>query len=307
MNKVVFFISSHVHLLDLAGAVQVFYESGTYGCPYEIRFVSDQPEQLCSSQLAFFSLEHFSNVSVGPDDIVIVPGYDLKQSPVKEQQPVFDWLKKLEQTQASICSVCTGAFTLAKAGLLEGKDCTTHWLYTDRLQKDYPSLKVHRDKLFVKSGNIYSSAGVTTGIDLALYLLELRHGAAHSYKVARDLVVYIRRDGNEAQESVYLQHRQHISYPVHEAQDWILHHLHEKITIDQLAGLIHTSPRNLTRLFKSSTGITIGQYIEKLRLERARQLLREHRKIEGIARECGFQSTNQLRNLFRKHKTPGLS
>lgn len=302
MNKVIFYICNKVHLLDLAGAVQVFYESGNYGHAYEIHFVSDQVEQLCSSRLGLFALEHFSSVVPGPGDIVIVPGYDLKQPPPDGSLPVYEWLRSLERSDTILCSICTGAFMLAKAGVLEGRECTTHWTYTDRLQKEYPSLRVHKDKVFVRSGHIYTSAGVTTGIDLALYLLEERHGADFSYLVARDLVVYMRRNGNESQESIYIKHRQHINYPVHEVQDWIIHHLREKITIEHLAGIVHTSPRNLTRLFKSATGITVGQYLEKLRLEKALHLLREDCKIGEVALECGLQSTNQLRSLLRKHR-----
>lgn len=302
MNKVLFFIHDRVHLLDLAGAVQVFYESGNYGVPYDIHFVSDRPDQHCSSNLRVFALEHFSSVQTGPSDIVFVPGYNTQVAVTEGLDPVYTWLRTAQQDGALICSICTGAFFLAAAGLLDGRECTTHWMYTDKLQQAYPLATVLRDKLFVRSGNVYSSAGVTTGIDLALYLLEQRHGAPHSYRVARDLVVYMRRDGNESQESVYLQHRQHISYPIHEVQDWIIHHLGERISLEQLAALAHTGPRNLTRLFKAKTGITVGEYIEKLRVEKAVQLLRDKQKIDGVARDCGFQSTNQLRTLLKRHK-----
>jgi transcriptional regulator GlxA family with amidase domain len=115
------------------------------------------------------------------------------------------------------------------------------------------------------------------------------------------LVVYIRRDGNDSQNSIYLQYRQHINGQIHEIQDWMIHHLDEKIKIEQLAEMVYTSPRNLTRLFKATTGITIGDYLEGLRVEKAKHLLKENNKVEVVAKACGFLSTNQLRTILKKH------
>ncbi len=290
-----------MHLLDLAGAVQAFYEAGSYGHPYEILFVSNYQDVPSSSKLKLAGLRHFSGIKCRSTDIVIVPGFQLRKLHASSNKQVYEWLRLAHKKEAAICSVCTGAFALAEAGLLNNRSCTTHWMYTGRLQKDYPSLDVQQNKLFVKSDNVYTSAGVATGIDLALFLLEERHGAKLAYQLARELVVYIRRDGTSAQESAYLQHRQHINNTVHTVQDWIIHHLDEKITLEELAGIAYTSPRNLTRLFKITTGITVGAYIEKLRAEKAMQLLKENHKIESITKDCGFQSPNQLRHIVKKH------
>jgi transcriptional regulator GlxA family with amidase domain len=214
---------------------------------------------------------------------------------------LLGWLRKAAASEAVICSVCTGAFLLAEAGLLDNGECTTHWKYTRQLQHEYPNARVLTDRLFVKCGNVYTSAGVTTGLDMALFLLEERHGPEFAYKVARELVVYIRRDGSESQESVYLQYRSHVNGDIHLIQDWMIHHLEHKIRIDELAALIFTSPRNLTRLFKSTTGVTIGQYLEKLRVEKAVHLLRQQVKVGTITQQCGLQSANQLRTLLKKH------
>jgi transcriptional regulator GlxA family with amidase domain len=300
-NRVIFFIHKGVHLLDLAGAVQAFYESETYGVPYEIRYVSDDISQISSSNLGLTNLENFSNLRTEPSDIIIIPGFSLTHLHRTSSDAFYTWLNRANDNNTVICSVCTGAFALAEAGLLNNKTCTTHWKLTNQLQKNYPKLKVLHDRLYVKSGNIYTSAGIATGIDMALFLLEERHGAALAYKVARELVVYIRRDGEESQESIFLQFRQHINHQIHQVQDWIIHNLNQKITIEQLAEMIYTSPRNLTRLFKITTGITIGQYMEKLRVEKAIRLLKKNNKIETIARECGLQSSNQLRSIVKKH------
>ncbi len=300
--KVIFYIHDQVHLLDLAGAVQVFYESGNYGHPYELHFVSRRPNQTSSASLRLFALEDYQDFALSTGDLLIVPGYSTQKASAEGLSAVYAWLRESEARGAILCSVCTGSFLLAEAGVLDGKACTTHWMYTEILQKEFPRTKVFKDRLFVQAGNVYTSAGVTTGLDLALFMLEERHGASHAYAVAKDLVVYIRRDGNEDQQSVYLQYRQHISYPVHEVQDWIVHHLSGKLTLEALSAQVHTTSRNLTRLFKSATGITIGQYIEKLRAEKAGRLLLDGLKIDEVARECGLKSTNQLRTLYKRHK-----
>jgi transcriptional regulator GlxA family with amidase domain len=300
-SRVIFYINKETHILDLAGAVQTFYESGDYGKPYEIIYVSDSVTQPTSAQLRMTGLKKFTGIKVRASDILVVPGYDLRRLPPMDDHRLFAWLRQADKAGATICSICTGAFTLAAAGLLAGRECTTHWKYTARLQQDHPSLKVLNNRLFVKSGNIYTSAGVTTGLDMALALLEEKHGAEFAFKVAREMVVYIRRDGSESQDSVYLQYRGHVNDDIHIVQDWIIHNLPKKILVQQLAALVYTSPRNLTRQFKSSTGITIGEYLEKLRVEKAVHLLSNNHKIDAVAQQCGLQSTNQLRHIIRKH------
>ncbi len=286
-------------MLDLAGAVQAFYEATEYGQPYRIEYCAEHADPVCSAGLPFSGLAHYSTVEVGPGDLLIVAGFELGSLSLSPL--LLGWLRKAAASEAVICSVCTGAFLLAEAGLLDNGECTTHWKYTRQLQCKYPNVRVLTDRLFVKCGNIYTSAGVTTGLDMALFLLEERHGPEFAYKVARELVVYIRRDGSEPQESVYLQYRSHVNGDIHLVQDWMIHHLEHKIRIDELAALIFTSPRNLTRLFKSTTGVTIGQYLEKLRVEKAVHLLRQQVKVGTITRQCGLQSENQLRSLLKKH------
>ena len=298
-NKVIFYLNKGVHLLDLAGAVQAFYEAHQYGQPYQLVFCSDDAGPVCSAGLPFAALAHYSTVEPGPGDLLIIPGFKLRE--LNRAKELLAWLRKAAASEAVLCSVCTGAFLLAEAGLLDESECTTHWRYTEQLRRDYPNLKVLTDRLFVKCGNIYTSAGVTTGLDLALFLLEERHGPEFTYKVAREMVVYIRRDGSESQESVYLQYRSHMNDDIHTIQDWMIRHLQQKIRIDELAALVYTSPRNLTRLFKSTTGVTIGQYLEKLRVEKAMHLLRQRAKIGAIPKQCGLQSANQLRSLLKKH------
>lgn len=299
--RVIFYINKGVHLLDLAGAVQSFYEASEYGAAYDLLYVADDPGPVCSAGLPFGKLNHYSTVEVRPGDLLIVAGFDLRELAAARKPALRNWFKKAGEAQAAVCSICTGAFLLAEAGLLDGKACTTHWKYTARLQQEYPNATVVKDRLFVKSGNVYTSAGVTTGLDMALSLLEERHGAEFTYKIAREMVVYIRRDGSESQESIYLQYRAHVNEHIHAVQDWMIRNLQKKMRIEDLAALIYTSPRNLTRLFKATTGVTVGDYLEKLRVEKAMSLLRQRAKVASIPRQCGLQSANQLRTMLKKH------
>ena len=298
-NMVIFYLNKSVHLLDMAGAAQAFYEAHQYGQPYQLVFCSDDPNPMSSAGLPFGTVAHYSTVEARPGDLLIVPGFQLRE--MSRSKGLLAWLRKAAASEAVLCSICTGAFLLAEAGLLDDGECTTHWRYTEQLRRDYPKVNVLTDRLFVKCGNIYTSAGVTTGLDLALFLLEERHGPEFTFKIARELVVYMRRDGSEPQQSVYLQYRSHVNGDIHTIQDWMIRHLQQKIRIEELAAIIFTSPRNLTRLFKSTTGVTIGQYLEKLRVEKAVHLLREQVKVGTITRQCGLQSENQLRSLLKKH------
>jgi transcriptional regulator GlxA family with amidase domain len=298
-NRVIFFILDSVHLLDLAGAVTVFYESGCCGKMYDIHYVSPYPNPNSSAGLGLRNVEPLSSVTINKDDIVIVAGMEIEKWNRADDQLWIPWLQSAAATGATVCSICTAAFALAAAGLLDGQNCTTHWAWTSALQQKYPRLKVLENRLFVRSGRVFTSAGIATGIDLALFLVEEHHGVDFACLVAKDMVVYIRRDGTEEQSSIYLQNRQHINQHVHRIQDYITKNLQHKLTIEDLAEIVFISPRNLTRLFKSATGITIGQYIQRLRQEKAKYLLKGDHKVAWIATECGFKSVTSLKKLVK--------
>ncbi|KAI9437776.1 HTH-type transcriptional regulator glxA [Russula earlei] len=302
--SIIFLLPPGVHLLDLAGAAQVFYEANEYGSHFNIQYCTYQLGIATSGQLPFGNIVSYEQVPVQAGDYIFIPGAAMEHlydTSLANNETLLEWLRNQHAKGAFICSICTGAFLVALTGLLDGYSCTTHWKRTRELQEHYPFARVLENVLFVEDNNIFTSAGVSSGIDMALHILMRIKGDFLTYTVARELVVYMRRTGNEVQRSVYLQNREHINSPVHRVQDWIIEHLHEKITIEQLAALIYTSSRNLTRLFKATTGITIGAYIEKLRVEKAMQLLKEKQKVEAVARECGFQTAGQLRNILQKH------
>ena len=240
------------------------------------------------------------------DDFVFIPGMNYKLLSDKlfleKCIPFFNWLNNQYKNKATICSVCTGSFLLAEAGILKGKSCTTHWRYFSKFSKKYPKIELKKNRLFVHEGSLLSSAGVCSGIDLSLYILEIYFGSKFAADIAKEVVIYFRRSESDPQLSVFLQYKNHLETRIHDVQDFMMKHISEKFIISDIAAEVNMSPRNLTRLFKKTTGITLGDYQDKLRVERAIDLLSENNKVEFVANQCGLNSSNQLRTLLKKHK-----
>ncbi|WP_421764332.1 GlxA family transcriptional regulator [Ekhidna sp.] len=306
VQRVYFVVPPSVHLLDISGPIHVFYEAAEYGSNLELIFLTiDGNDSINSSAgIGLNKLESFKNHTLKENDIVFIPGLDTRlifDEIFKDSlKPFFDWLQIQKDNHAKICSVCTGAYLTAFAGVLENVECTTHWKYTDDFKKRFPEATLHEDRLFVKDGNIYSSAGISSGIDLALFIIEELYGPFFATKIAKEIVIFLRRTEDDPQLSVFLQYRNHIENRIHKIQDHLAQHLDIKQKIEDLADLVFMSPRNLTRLFKKTTGITIGEYHDKLRIERAIQLLANGEKVDVVSDLCGL-SSNQLRSLLKKH------
>jgi transcriptional regulator GlxA family with amidase domain len=303
-KKVVFFIPPGVHLLDLSGPVQAFYAAIEYGGKYTIEYCSFLPEMPDSSGLHFSRLKHYSEVDIAGGDYLFIPGFNSKLLDNQEHRAAwpdfYAWLRGLAEKDVRLCSVCIGAFILARAGLLEGRKCTTHWSLIQRFRTMFPGLRVVEESLFVQDGKLFTSAGISSGIDLALFILEEEQGPLFVHKIARELVIYSRRAGNHSQESVYLSYRNHMHPGIHQLQDWLIDHLHVKATLETLASQVNMSSRNLTRTFRLQTGISIHHYTTMLRLEKAKTL--QHTPgitVKHIARECGFENERQLQRLWR--------
>lgn len=307
-RQIVFIVPPKVHLLDLNGPAHIFYEARAHAASLTLQFVNCVvgSEIESSAGLYFSQLKEFNNISLTANDWIFIPGLEssimLNDSFLEDLHPFLEWLKQQALQGVQICSVCTGAFLVAEAGLLNYKNCTTHWKYIDVFQKRYPETEVLPDRLFVKSENFYSSAGVASGIDLALYVLEQCYGSAFAADIAKEVVVYLRRTDADPQLSVFLQYRNHMDQRIHKIQDLLAQHLEKPLTIEAIAEAVHMSPRNVTRLFKKTTHITPGQYIEKLRVEKAIQLLTDGHKVAYVASLCGLKSTNQLRSLMKKYR-----
>jgi transcriptional regulator GlxA family with amidase domain len=287
----------HVHLLDLAGPVQVLFEANAFGADYRLRYCAASPEAVSAQGLMLGRLEAL------PDpaslDLVLVPGIDSRMLDSLGAVPVA-WLRQVHARGVRIASICTGAFALAHAGLLDGKQCATHWRLSELLQRRYPAARVVSDRLFVRDGDLITSAGVASGIDMALSLVQEAHGPLVVARVARELVVYLRRGGEQTQGSVFLEYRTHLSHGVHTVQDWIVSHPAEHATLERLARLAAMSPRNLTRAFRQATGISVKDFSQKVRLEVAANLLEDPAaRVESVASHCGFTDARQLRRLWQ--------
>ncbi len=217
------------------------------------------------------------------------------------------WLRLAARRCRRVCSVCTGAFLLARAGLLDGRRATTHWAACAALARNYPSIEVDPDPIFVRDGNVYTSAGVTAGIDLALALVEEDLGRQAALDVARSLVLFVRRPGGQAQFSAGLAGQAAQRPGVRELQEWIADHLDGDLSVGALAERSFMSPRNFARVFAKEVGMTPAAYVEALRLERARVLLETtDLLLEEIAARCGFGTVETLRRTFgrRLHVSP---
>lgn len=303
-----FAVPPKVHLLDLCGPAHVFYEAKVLNPSIEILFISPKGdfESDSSAGLGLNQLKDFSDFELGPTDWLILPGLEseliFQEDFFLTIQPFLGWVKVQAENGAKVCSVCTGTYLLAKSGVLDGKSCATHWKYLKDFQQTFPSTRLLADRLFVKDGTIYSSAGVASGIDLSLFLLEEIFGPLFAIQVAKEMVVYLRRTPDDPQLSVFLQFRNHLENRIHQVQDLLASHLNKPLPLEDLAEKVNMSPRNLSRLFKKTTGITLGEYREKLRLERAVQLLAGGEKIEVIAQNCGLKSSNQLRAVLKKYR-----
>jgi transcriptional regulator GlxA family with amidase domain len=303
MKKIAFIIPPTVELLDLAGPAQVFTEARFYGFEISIEFYQFANEPVSTSGLGFGKVANFFDAHLAEGDFVFIPGMDqqyIRSASFRKEKQFFEWLKKCRDKKINVCSICNGAFALGEAKLLNGLECTTHWRRVDELQRQFPGTKVLQNVLFVKNRYVCTSAGITAGVDLALSLLEDLAGDLFAQKVARGLVVYYRRDGKHKPEAVYLDYRNHLNIKIHEVQDYIVHNISGQTSISNLALIADMSPRNLTRLFKQTTGITVNEYLTRIRLGTARTLLKNpDNNLTYVASKCGFKTARQLQRILK--------
>jgi transcriptional regulator GlxA family with amidase domain len=233
------------------------------------------------------------------DDLVLVPGW---RAPKLQRNGRLDasTLRRLADHHTAggtVASVCAGADALGRAGLLDGRRCTTHHDLQDELARRYPKTTVVRDVLYTVDDRVVTSAGIASGIDLALHLVAVRHGPGVAAQIAREMVVYSRRNGDEQQASAMLRHRSHLSDVVHRIQDLIDARFTEPLPLAELAAASTVSERTLTRLFGQATGMTPLRYQQVLRIERAEHLIGHGATVEAAARAAGFQDARMLRRL----------
>ncbi|MFC7481662.1 GlxA family transcriptional regulator [Luedemannella flava] len=234
----------------------------------------------------------------GPIDTLVVPGSEIT---VVEAYPVelVAWLRRRAGRARRVTSVCTGAFLLAEAGLLDGRRATTHWAAGDRMARRYPAVTVETDPIYVRDGDVVTSAGVTAGIDLALALVEDDLGREAALTIARWLVMFLHRPGNQAQFSAQLASRYADHEPIRDLQHWLGDNFGAELTVDAMARRARMSPRHFARTFTHQVGVAPGRYLQQVRLEAARRRLEESdTPAEHVAAACGFGSAETMRRVF---------
>lgn len=302
--QILFLVVPNANLLDIAGAAHVFFEAQEYGLDLNIAYCSYEPSVHSTSNLPIGHLSKFQDFSLGKGDCLFIASGDIKHIlpySLKPEKALLDWIVAAHQNGATVCSVCNGAFLLAQTGLLNQRNCTTHWKRTRELRERHPSAKVLDNVLFVEDGGIYTSAGAASGIDIALHLVSKMRDDFFAYQIARELVIYKRRAGSHEQQSIYLSYRNHVHAGIHRVQDWLNKNLDKKTNLMDLAAIANMSDRNFTRIFKKETNITVNQYVTLLRKERIRELMKNPDLSRGqIAQQCGLKSEKQVSRLLKQ-------
>jgi transcriptional regulator GlxA family with amidase domain len=301
MRRVVIVAFPKVQTLDVNGPAEVFSTatqlSDTGG--YSVEVVTARPGPLPTSSVALYPDRTIEQCK-GPIDTLVVAGGRGVQAAVEDEQLV-DWIRSAARRSRRVTSVCTGAFLLAKAGLLDGRRATTHWASCALLADRFPEIEVEADPIFVRDGNVTTSAGVTSGMDLALALVEEDLGREVALETARWLVVFVKRPGGQAQFSAQLEAQMADRQPLRELQEWLPDNLDEDLSVPALAKRASMSERHFARAFREETGMTPAAYVEAARIERARIFLDSgDLPVETIARQTGFGTVETMRRAFRR-------
>jgi transcriptional regulator GlxA family with amidase domain len=300
-QTVLFVLFEGVQSLDVTGPMEVFagancWRAGQGGQPaYDIRSASlDGGPVRTSSGLLITPDAELHRVS--EPDLLLVPGGEGARAPERD---LIAWLRRNGPHARRVVSVCTGAFLLAEAGMLSGRHVTTHWAYCAALAGRFPDIDVAAEPIFVRDGNLATSAGVTAGIDLALALVEEDLGRDAALTIARHLVVFLRRPGNQAQFSAQLAAQAAQRAPLRDLQQWIVDHPEADLSVQALAERANLSPRHFARAFTAETGMTPGRYVDRVRMEAARRRLEDTGDgIQQTALACGFGTAEAMRRAF---------
>ncbi|MEV0842297.1 DJ-1/PfpI family protein [Actinocatenispora sera] len=297
-HEVVFLLSDQVKLLDVSGPAEVFTEANRHGADYRLRYTSPDGRAVTTS---VGTAVHVDSDAFGVEraDTTIVPGGDhLVRRPIEPS--LTDAAVHLAAVSGRVASVCTGAFVLAGAGLLDGRRATTHWRHTAVLATSFPRIDVQADAIFVADGAVFSSAGVSAGMDLALALVEADHDAHVARAVARELVLYLQRPGGQSQFSAPLRVPVPQQPALRAAVDAVVNDPGADHTVDSLAATAGVTARHLRRQFAAEIGLAPSRFVERMRLERARALLNDGYNVTEAARLSGFHSPENFRRAFTK-------
>ena len=288
-----------VTLLDVAGAGEVFAEANRFGADYQLKVASVDGRDVTSSIGTRLGVTD-SIASIESADTVMIAGSDdLPRRPI--DPALVEAISSLAGRTRRLASICTGSFVLAQAGLLDGRRATTHWHAVRSFERAFPDVTVEPDALFVRDGDVYTSAGISSGIDLALALVETDYGVELVRSVARWLVVYLKRAGGQSQFSVLVESAVPPQSPLRKVTDAISATPAADHSVNSLAAQASLSTRQLTRLFQSELGTTPARYVEMVRIDAARAALDAGHTVADTARVAGFGSPESLRRVFVDH------
>jgi transcriptional regulator GlxA family with amidase domain len=306
MREVVFVVLPNVVLLDVAGPADAFRNAARkVPGSYRLRFVAPQPSVTAAVGLTLGALEALP-AELPPRALLILTG--VSADAVDPEEPatrrVIDWLRAGAAAGAQLLGVCAGSLLAAHAGLLAGRECTTHHAHIEELRRVEPRARVLENRIFVEDGTVLTSAGVTAGLDLALHVIGCQLGPRVAAEVARDLVVYLRRAGTDPALSPWVMHRNHLHPAVHRVQDAVTRDPAAPWGAAQLAAVACTGPRNLARLFAEHARCSPLDYVQLIRFALARQLVTQSRlDLEHVAARAGFGSAQHLRRVWARWET----
>jgi transcriptional regulator GlxA family with amidase domain len=307
LRRVVLVAFDGVQSLDLTGPAEVFSIADRLGgdAGYSIEVVSASGEPVRSSSGIALGCDRSLRACRGPIDTLLVAG-GMGVPDAERDEALRGWLRGAAARSRRVASVCTGAFLLARAGLLDGRAATTHWSACETLARRHPTLRVDADRIFVRDGDVWTSAGVTAGIDLALALVEGDLGRERALEVARWLVVFSKRPGGQAQFSASLDLQRASGGRLGPVQDLILSNVGDNLTVEALAEHAGMSGRSFSRAFRREMGLTPAAYVEAVRVERARLALEStNAPVDAIARDCGFGTPETMRRAFARRLRVG--
>jgi len=308
-RRVVLIAGPGTEILDLVGPLQVFTRAAEMfsrqnpgALPiYTVEVIATTVRTAIMTNCGLRITAHktFREVRGEIDTLLVAGGAAIEKDEIPIE--VVRWLRKIAGRIRRIGSVCTGALLLGRAGILDGRRSTTHWNWCALLARKYPRTEVDPDPIFVRDGMVYTSAGVTAGMDLALALVEEDHGSRLALQVARNLVLYLCRPGGQSQFSAALSMQLTDRKPLRELEAWVLDNLDKPLNVPMLAERVAMSPRNFARVFNKEMKTTPAKFVERLRVEAARRRLEESQNsMETIAGECGFGNVNSMRNVFQR-------
>jgi transcriptional regulator GlxA family with amidase domain len=294
-----------VQILDVTGPLEVFSQAtrtlarrGRERPAYTLEVVATRGEVVRSSCGVGITVDRSTAAARGPVDTLLVAGGRGVGEALADRR-LLAWLRRMAGRVRRLGSVCTGTFVLAEAGLLEGRRATTHWRGCRELARRYPGVRVDPDPIFVRDGPIYTSAGVTAGMDLALALVEEDHGRGVAIEVARELVLFLKRPGSQSQFSSQLSLQAADREPLRELQSWVADNVGQDLSVPALARRAAMSERNFARVFAREVGLTPARFVEQARIEAARRRLEESSNgVDAVSAECGFRSAEVMRRAF---------